>query len=872
MASKIADKCAGKILNLAKKTFSKEEAEEIVDEFAQLVGGGKKEVDLEQAIDELIGKKVEAKKLERAYQARNAILTVRSKRRVSDFIKAYDGTPGEAMLAYIEGRTGSKAKGASAGLYQKQRDLEEDWSGNLIADLEEAGLYKDYIDGKHDEDVWDEFYGKNTGNAKAQTIVKIYRKLKRDMIQRQNLAGGYIKFREDHVIRQTHDISKIEKKFKTQEFEPAYEGWRNEILPLLDEKTFTDVADQDAFLRGVFKGIRSGWHGKYSAPTDFIDINAGFKKTGSMAKKISSERLLIFKDGQSAFKYSRDFGVGDIRSGILSDIGAASRASVLMEGFGPNYQNTLDDLLSETRLKNREGTKKELRSLDASNTEKIKNALKFVDGSINNPANPTLGSIASGLRAVLAMSKLGAIAVNSLADTVFANSAMTRNGVSSLEAFFKTLGAAVPKTKADKIRLLRMRAGVEGVTNNVISRYHPDTEGVPQSVLRFSNKFFKATGITGMTAQLQRQVVDALSRNLGDSANLKWGELGETDSGLKNILEAYDWGESDWDVIRKGVYHLDETGNKITNVRENSIGVLVDSNGEPVKSYLTPDVIDKLPENSFDSILASRKVKPTKNERLRVRNEVKSKFGAYLTGQMDEGVVMPGAREKRLVSGFLLGGSGSQSGTLNGEFWKTFNMFRAFPTTVMTKILPREAKFSSKVHQLTMATQLFAAGVVVTWINDLLKGREPKSFFMKDGSINTKLLVAALTKSGGAGILGDLLFTEYDRGARSPASVFFGPGFGTAFDALTLASESAREGEFQPERAIRLAKNNTPFINLFYLRPLFDYFVFNNITEYFDPGKLRNIERHIQRENEQEFFARPSEGGLVGKGVDLLIK
>ena len=68
----------------------------------------------------------------------------------------------------------------------------------------------------------------------------------------------------------------------------------------------------------------------------------------------------------------------------------------------------------------------------------------------------------------------------------------------------------------------------------------------------------------------------------------------------------------------------------------------------------------------------------------------------------------------------------------------------------------------------------------------------------------------------------------------------------------------------------QVAKNNAPFINLFYSRIVLDYAVLYGLQESMNPGYLRRYEATIKRQNHQDFWLRPSQpvlpqlGRLVG--------
>src|SRR5205823_2123393 len=91
-----------------------------------------------------------------------------------------------------------------------------------------------------------------------------------------------------------------------------------------------------------------------------------------------------------------------------------------------------------------------------------------------------------------------------------------------------------------------------------------------------------------------------------------------------------------------------------------------------------------------------------------------------------------------------------------------------------------------------------------------------------------------------------------------------GPVIG-AFSQLMKAIGQTKEASMglsdaDPTNAwFQLVKNNTPFINLFYLRSILDYSILYNIQEKISPGSLRRMERRLLKEQGQEYILPPSQ-------------
>jgi len=135
---------------------------------------------------------------------------------------------------------------------------------------------------------------------------------------------------------------------------------------------------------------------------------------------------------------------------------------------------------------------------------------------------------------------------------------------------------------------------------------------------------------------------------------------------------------------------------------------------------------------------------------------------------------------------------------------------------------------------------------------DLLKGREPRD------PTDPKTIVAALAQGGGLGIYGDFLFGEYSRMGRTFTSSLAGPVIGN-LDTLTDLWTRVRNGDDVAAASFKALLDNTPFLNLYWIRPLLDYMVLFRIQESLNPGFLRRMEKRIERENGQSYILPPSQ-------------
>ncbi|HCL3067047.1 TPA: hypothetical protein N1965_006315, partial [Pseudomonas aeruginosa 7D9A] len=124
--------------------------------------------------------------------------------------------------------------------------------------------------------------------------------------------------------------------------------------------------------------------------------------------------------------------------------------------------------------------------------------------------------------------------------------------------------------------------------------------------------------------------------------------------------------------------------------------------------------------------------------------------------------------------------------------------------------------------QLVLWTTAF--GYLSMASKDVAKGREPRS------PDDLKTWGAAMAQGGGFGIFGDYLFGESSRFGNSALETAAGPTLSTTADLVNLWAR-AKEGEDTAASLLRIAQNNTPFLNLFYSRIVLDHLFLFSVQE-----------------------------------------
>lgn len=851
--------CADAMMEEAKETMSRTEAESFVKSVITRLENSTSEKQLtnvdakiSQIGKELTGEMASVNMLNR----RNALMAVSAARKLTKSAKAYK-TPFEGILAYLEDSR-RNIESAGRGVNAIIEGYKNKYMGLLKQGLMKSGVLDKFMSDELEKEIFQEFYGQDSGSKDAKAIKDVVLPLKQDQVRTQNLYGSYINFRADHVKRQTYNTNLIKKNFgpdrfknfinidrhlTPEEYNQTFQNWKDFMSPLLDhEETFKD-SNKDEFMRSAFDGIMSGKHGTIE-PATGAEINTKFFKTGAMANKASAQRLFHYKDGDSAYAAHKAFSAETLSRGIVNELSHASTNIGLMQQLGPNPVGTLTETLGRLEFEySRSGEEAKLRSLQE-NKHKVMSALAFLDKSAMTPANPSLATATSSAMQLLSMAKLGKMVFFALPDRALTYSMLTRNGMKGMDALGAALNVRKPSNPDEHLRLVMLGSEARSFINSVASRFGNGSEsGVPTVISNTQRAFFKYTGIHWIDDANAGGIVGALPRHLGAMADRSFNNLIPE---LKNMFITYGITPSDWDAMRSTAYK------------------------DGKDTWVTPDKFKDIPDSTLNNLLKERGIPLSENNRARQSDLLDNKYRTWLTAQRDEAVPLPGSKEHRLTS------FGTQPGTALGSMTRLLMMFKTFPVSVYTKILRREmygngattfgewltAEKNSNFHTTQLIAMSTIAGYLAVTSEDILDGKTPRKFTDDQGNFNSAQSLDILKESflrGGAGSLqADMMLREYDSGRNNIVKAIGGPAVGFAVDSAAALSADIR-GEGKASANLKLVKDNLPWSNLFYLKPAIDHLVWFNIQEMLDPGSLREMERNNKEKFNQDYWLKPSE-------------
>jgi len=514
-----------------------------------------------------------------------------------------------------------------------------------------------------------------------------------------------------------------------------------------------------------------------------------FSGPANLAKKLSRARELHFKDYASWKTWNDLYGMRSLHEGVIESMVFDAENTAMLERFGTNPEAVINSAVSEIIKKNRG----KMEAGDGTQ-KKIESMIAGLMEKQKIPANATFAAVGSVIRAFNSVTMLGGALISSIADIGIKALAYNHNGKNFLSATSQSFIDVAYGFKSKKKRVefaSMLGVYIESIIGDVGSRFSSfdNLQGKSAKVQRL---FFRLNGLTWWTdshkAAFSRTMAHDLGRKAGDSFD-------KLDADTQRVLGNYRIDANDWDVMRASVVTMEDN-----------------------RPYILADNI--------------------KNKK------VAEKFVMYLLDQQESAVITPGVREQRISTFGNL-----QRGTAAGEFARTIMQFKNFPITIGTKVIGRAVYGKGKPDYQALAYLFLVSGTfgyLAGAMKDIIKGKTPKD------PMKIETVYAAMAQGGGMGIMGDLLFQDYDFG-RSVTSTLAGPTFSRLDTVAKIYAQGAR-GEGTARGTAMFAINSIPFNNLFYTRAALDHMLLLQMQEELSPGYLRRMETNAKNTYGQELM------------------
>ena len=663
-----------------------------------------------------------------------------------------------------------------------------------------------------------------------------------------NDRGANISKLWGYIVRQSHDpylvrdaakvLGKnledmddgIDPNLKTKKdinYNRNYKAWRDFVMEKLDqERTFAGVEDIEEFMLFVYNSLVRNQYLK----SDGADFTYGSRSTArgkdvAKAAGLSAKRVLHFKTADDWFDYNDLFGVGNLKESFFSGLQTAGRNIGIMDTLGTKPQDNFNKIRTAVgnRL-NKLGRKSDL-------TENMFNKyLRVVDGSIYTVENFGVAKYSAIARSLASMAKLGGATISAAADIGLYGSEMRYQGRSFLGGMFEALSSLAKIKNPQQLKDIAEGLGFIGDNTiyDIAGRYQVG-DNLSKGFTKTQRFFFKLNLLSWWTNTLKEGAMLGMANYFAKQKNLAFDSLNPQ---LKNLFNVYNIDSTKWNIIRKTAMEKADDGREFINIA----------------------MLDQISDADVKKITGLDNL--SKREILIEKDKFKASVSGMLLDRSIYAVIEPDARVRATLTQGFLGGTGM------GEAIRFFGQFKAFPLSIVMKVLGREADYFKGANKDLARGIVGLGSIIVTsgllgylsmTIKDLLKGRSPRD--------PTKLnsVMAAFLQGGGLGIYGDVLFQETRSGGDIIGNIA-GPVPLTAFDLVQAIKYGIRgEGGKAGRTAYRAVSQSIPFMNLFYLKTAFDYLIGYQIMETMSPGTLRRIERRMKKNYNQDFLlTKPS--------------
>jgi hypothetical protein len=649
-----------------------------------------------------------------------------------------------------------------------------------------------------------ELYGENSNDATARSAATAWRDTTDYAVGRFNAAGGDLRRKEDWRLPQHWDEGKI-KAAGADGFRIYMHGAFNEGRLVIRDFATGERVNPLKAAELIDEAFERIRTG------GLVDLVPGQNAGTKLANRRTDARAFEWATADDWLDFNRKYGVGDaqIYDLLTGHLDGISRDIGALEILGPNPAAAARTLIDHAR-------KDGVSDLKVYRLEAL---WDHVSGVASSPVSEGLASFGRGTRAWLSAAQLGSAVLSSITDFGALTATALWNGIPAsraLSSYFKLLN---PANEAD--RVLAVRAGLiaDGWARRAAGATRHQTDVVGAELPgRIADFVMRASGLSGHTEAGRWAFGMEFLGHLADLAKTKFDAL---PASARRGFDAHGINAGDWDRIRGAV--------------ENMAGP-----GEPGARFVWPEKLAK--SGSKADVDAA------------------AKLMELVHTEMDFAVPTPGAIERSLLLGK------TRPGTFVGEFLRGSVQYKTFPVTIMTTHLMRGVQsIRAGDHGMYLAGTtigMTVMGAFAMQAKEIAKGKDPRD--MSDA----KFWGAAFAQGGGAGILGDFLYSGLNRADKSfYMTAIGGPTGGLVDDLarLTMGNVSqataGKDTHFGAELA-RFVRMNTPGTSIWYTRLAMDRLIWDQLQMAIDPDYARSfarVENRARQETGQEFWWGPGD-------------
>lgn len=673
------------------------------------------------------------------------------------------------------------------------------------------------------ENVVREAFGQETGDRAAKELAKGWGEAADLARQMFNAAGGAIGKIDNWGLPQYHDPLAVRRAGKA--------AWVEAVLPRLDMGKMTDRVTGLPFGERRLRAVLGDTWEKIATGGLSEKRPGEHPGKGRLADRRSDSRFMVFKSADDWMAYQADFGAGDPFGIMMGHLDEMARDIAQMQILGPNPQAQFDWLANfaerEAAMELAAGVEGAARG--KTYLRQARNMLDHFTGSANVPERDWLAIAGATTRSWVTGAVLGSAVISEIpSGPVFGAYARAFSGapkVGEMSELVKQLALPANRAAARRAGFIVEQA-TDGVVQGVRDSLRLETVGAQvdgRGLNAFSRRLpstvFRVTGLTGLTSARKRTFRFEMMGALADRRDMTLAQIAGSadaeDKAFADLLKARGFTPADWNAIRAAPLWEPSEG----------------------AAFLRPlEVIETAGED----------------------------LGLRLAEMIEMQTRMAVPETTLWTRAKLIGNN--KPGTFQGEFMRSWAMFRSFSLTATYLFGEEFVLRSARTARPGMALAGYGVGILAALTlaggltiqaRQIVQGNDPRD--MRD----PKFWGAALTQGGGLGILGDLFYATETRAGKSAAMTSWGPAAALAADAWNLTGGNVMEvaaglgeGEDLGEAvegakigrdAVRFAGRYAPWASIWWARTAWDRMVMDQLQKVVDPEADEDFARQVRR-------------------------
>jgi len=655
---------------------------------------------------------------------------------------------------------------------------------------------------------------------------------------RLNQSGAWIGDYDGYVARTQHDAIKIHK--------ATYPVWRNDVLAGLDrDKTMEGLTPeaQEGFLHNMWLALSTGVH---MSADHGVSPKAGvFPGGANIGKRVSSERVLHWRDADAWRTYQQKYGEPNIEVGVANNLLRAGRDAALLERWGSNPGAAFDELVRRT-LERYRVDPPALADFQR-NLPRIREEFAHLTGEASRPGNVLADQIRGSILGLQDISKLGNVLLAHMSTAVTKPYQLAYHGVGLWQRYTSVLRNLMQDTSPEGKQVMEnLLANATGQMSDLSHGYEA-VDGVPGQIAALRQFSMRLGGLPQMLARQKQGSQWELANFLGQQVDKTFDQLHPS---TQRALTIYGIGPAEWDVLRTAPDH-DRDG----------AGLL----------YLTPKAAYRANVDGLVGPRLERALDEDDANRMRAEtaDRLAMKLASYLSDSADRSTITPGIPERA----FFTRWAGRYGGPIVGQY-KTWAM------AAVRQMWGQAILGSTKAEAVKSLAELVAVGTAIGYarmaLTSAIQGQTPQ-LFNGDPKHDAILMTQSMVAGGGLGIWGDYLMGQYSRPgergtdfAKDFALNVMGPAFGDAATIYGIGHEAA-VGAFSDDPMDQMQKtgadferfltSHLPVVNVWYLHLLSHWLFIDRLNEMADPGYNERRQQAIQERTGQQTWLQPSYAG-----------